>query len=437
MDNNYFETLKNAVQEPEQPNTNPVESSGMATLTVKVDIDCKIFCDGDFLDLFEANKVKKVTIPTGQHLMTIESEHFEGVSEDQVVDAAESGKNYLLLVNDLKLKEEAIIQKAEEEKRKAEEEGKREAEEKARQKAEEEAKSKAEEDARNIALEEEVRQKEEEEWIWREPYAALSNDNKTLTFYFDNQKMQRNGMDVGPFSAFERGAWQKNRMEITEVVFDDSFSQCDEIVSTAYWFYLLRSLKTIKGISFLNTKNVTDMTLMFGCCSSLRELDLRSFNTDNVTNMYGMFSGCSSLQELDLESFNTVNVTEMGQLFGECSSLKELNLYNFNTDNVTSMNGMFEKCSSLKELILRTFKTSNLKDMGAMFSGCSSLLSIDLSSFNTDNVTNMASMFRDCSSCLGIFLPNKIQHTDSYKKYKTVSLDGYMFNGCKAHIEYV
>lgn len=130
MENNYFETLKNAVQEPEQPNTNPVESSGMATLTVKVDIDCKLLCDGDFLDFFEANKVKKITVQTGWHLFTIESAQFSEVTEDHEIDVAEAGKNYPLLVKGLKQKEDTMIQKAEEEtRRKAEDEARRKMEE--------------------------------------------------------------------------------------------------------------------------------------------------------------------------------------------------------------------------------------------------------------------------------------------------------------------
>ena len=402
---NYFESLKNAVQEPEQPNTHPIESSGMATLTVKVDIDCKIFCDGDFLDLFEANKVKKVTIPTGQHLMTIESEHFEGVSEDQVVDAAESGKNYLLLVNDLKLKEKAIIQKAEEEKRKAEEE----------------AKCKAEE-------EEERRRKE----LLREPYAALSNDNKTLTFYFDEQKTQRKGMGIGPFSPFVNGffyedktpEWYKNREDIKKVVFDSSFSLCNRIISTAYWFIDLQSLMSIKGISFLNTNNITNMRRMFEGCSSLQELDLSNFNTNNVTDMSFMFCGCSSLRELDLSNFNTENVTNMECMFDGCSSLQELDLSNFNTNNVTDMSFMFNGCSSLRELVLSSFDTENVTNMRNMFCGCSSLQELDLSSFNINNVTDMIYMFNGCSSLHELDL-------SSFNTENVTNLDS-MFEGCSS-----
>ena len=34
-----------------------------------------------------------------------------------------------------------------------------------------------------------------------EPYAALSNNNTVLTFYYDDQKDARGGMDVGPFDS--------------------------------------------------------------------------------------------------------------------------------------------------------------------------------------------------------------------------------------------
>ena len=121
MDDKYFEALKNSIPNSEQSANNVTNGSGQAFLTVKVDIDCKLYCDGDFLDLLEANKVKKIPIEIGQHLMTVESEHCDGVSEDHVVDAAETGKNYLLLVNGLKEKEQIIIQKKEETKRHDEE----------------------------------------------------------------------------------------------------------------------------------------------------------------------------------------------------------------------------------------------------------------------------------------------------------------------------
>ena len=67
----------------------------------------------------------------------------------------------------------------------------------------------------------------------QEPYAVLSQDNTVLTFYYDNQKEARNGMDVvGPFKKSynakrERmgvdSGWDDQREMITTVVFDASF----------------------------------------------------------------------------------------------------------------------------------------------------------------------------------------------------------------------
>lgn len=143
MDKNFFESLASSIPETEQTNNHSVESLGTAFLTVKVDIDCKLYCDGDFLDLFEANKVKKVQIPRGQHLMTVESESFEDISEDHVIDAADAGNNYLLLVNNLKQRETEIREeqaRKEEELLRQKQEQARKVEELLRQKQEQEEK---------------------------------------------------------------------------------------------------------------------------------------------------------------------------------------------------------------------------------------------------------------------------------------------------------
>ena len=36
----------------------------------------------------------------------------------------------------------------------------------------------------------------------RKAYAVLSDNNIVLTFYYDDQKIARNGMDVGPFRGY-------------------------------------------------------------------------------------------------------------------------------------------------------------------------------------------------------------------------------------------
>ncbi len=240
----------------------------------------------------------------------------------------------------------------------------------------------------------------------KEPYAVLSEDNTVLTFYYDDQKAARNGMDVGPFTeSYDKDrqrfivntGWYEQSESITSVVFDESFANCTTLTSTAYWFYNLENLSSITGISNLKTDNVTDMSCMFYGCSSLTSLDVTGFKTDNVTGMVGMFSGCSSLTSLDVTGFKTDNVTNMGSMFAGCSGLTSLDVTGFKTDNVTNMSAMFSGCSGLTSLDVTGFKTDNVVYMWFMFRDCRSLTSLDVTGFKTDNVTDMNNMFANCS----------------------------------------
>ena len=122
-----------------------------------------------------------------------------------------------------------------------------------------------------------------------EPYAVLSDNNSILTFYCDDQKTARNGMDVGPFENAGGRGWENARTNITTVVFDDSFANCTELTSTAFWFYGCDHLTEIVGISNLKTDNVTNMEWMFRGCSGLTILDVSGFKTENVFDFGLMF----------------------------------------------------------------------------------------------------------------------------------------------------
>ncbi len=236
-----------------------------------------------------------------------------------------------------------------------------------------------------------------------EPYAALSENNTVLTFYYDDQKTERNGMGVGPFTnSYDRG-WSLMSNSITSVVFDASFANCTTLTSTAYWFYGL-NISSITGIGNLKTDNVTYMRYMFAWCRSLTNLDLSGFKTDNVTSMYGMFCECSGLTSLNLSGFKTDNVTDMSKMFSGCTSLTSLDVSGFKTDNVTDMTDMFHACLGLTSLDVTGFKTDNVTDMDGMFSDCSGLTSLNLSGFKTNNVTNMSKMFSRCSGLTSLNL---------------------------------
>lgn len=263
----------------------------------------------------------------------------------------------------------------------------------------------------------------------QEAYAVFLDG--TLTFYYDNQKASRNGMNVGPFSwswdydnncEIINSEWFAYRKEITTVVFDDSFADCSSITSTAWWFYRCENLTTISGISNLNTQNVTRMENMFRSCNSLTSLDLSHFDTSNVTNMKNMFTECRKLTSLDVSHFDTQKVTTMEMMFYACGELTSLDISHFNTSNVTSMASMFSGCFKLTLLDVSHFDTKNVTTMNGMFFGCSGLTSLDVSHFETSNVIKMGGMFDSCRGLTSL----DVSHFNTGK----VTEMGSMFGGC-------
>ena len=232
----------------------------------------------------------------------------------------------------------------------------------------------------------------------KEAYAALSDDNSELTFYYDTRKDERSGMSVGPFEWDDNNdqpttSWYPQCETITTVVFDASFADYQP-TSTAYWFYGCYNLTTITGIKNLKTDNVTDMRGMFEDCSGLTSLDVSGFKTDKVTDMKSMFGGCYNLTSLDLSGFKTDNVTDMGWMFSDCESLTSLDLSGFNTANVTDMSVMFGLCEGLTSLDVSNFDTGNVTDMDNMFCFCSGLENIFCN--DTWSCSNSDYMFEGC-----------------------------------------
>ena len=246
----------------------------------------------------------------------------------------------------------------------------------------------------------------------KEAYAVMTaGDFPKLTFYYDDQKASRNGMDIGPFGSQQERGWHDiSGMHIQSMVrdveFDSSFADYTGLTSTAYWFYGCQQLKTITGIENLKTDNVTDMSYMFYGCTYIESLDVSHFNTSKVTNMSGMFYGCRCVTSLDLSHFDTSNVTNMGNMFNECASLTSIDVSHFNTSKVTDMNCLFYDCSRLTSLDVTNFDTSNVTDMHGLFFGCRALTSLDVSNFDTSNVTQMYWMFEECDSLVSLDLSN-------------------------------
>ena len=141
-------------------------------------------------------------------------------------------------------------------------------------------------------------------------YVQLSEDEHTLTFFYDAYRKWRSGTtwDIDKKSneiswkstPIWAGTYESPNNVITKVVFDASFKDFRPS-TTENWFYNLSALTTIKGLENLNTSAVTDMRNMFYNCSDLEELNVSNFNTSAVTSMWDMFNGCSALKTI----FNT------------------------------------------------------------------------------------------------------------------------------------
>ena len=175
------------------------------------------------------------------------------------------------------------------------------------------------------------------------PYAVLSGDGKTLTFYCDGNKSS-NVYDLNEGNSAPE--WIQNT-SIETVAFDETFASARP-VSTYSWFNGLTSLGSIVNIENLNTSEVTTMARMFFGCSSLTSIKLSGFNTSNVESTSFMFSGCHELTSLDISSFDTSNVLYMNSMFNACNQLKTITVGElWTTANVEESGHMFSNCTSL------------------------------------------------------------------------------------------
>ena len=109
--------------------------------------------------------------------------------------------------------------------------------------------------------------------------------------------------------------------DIKHIVINESFKTFTPTTLSSF-FAALSELETITGLEYLNTANVTDMSLLFDNCQKLTSLDLTNFNTEKVTNMYRMFNACSNLKTIYAsDKFTTAAVTESQNMFSGCNSL--------------------------------------------------------------------------------------------------------------------
>ena len=180
-------------------------------------------------------------------------------------------------------------------------------------------------------------------------------------FEFPDVSLPPHNVDNFFFLAFESKCGFDFRTEIKKVEIKDKLIYKPRFLRSM--FLGMTNLEEINGLNNINTSNVGSMSYMFMNCSSLKEIDLRSFDTGETEELSDMFYGCESLTSLDLSSFNVAKVVNFDGLFMGCKKIKQIYVSElWNSDGKTG-NMIFTDCYSLAGGTGTRFRDYSVQDL--------------------------------------------------------------------------
>ena len=279
--------------------------------------------------------------------------------------------------------------------------------------------------------------------------ATYESSTQTLTFKkFVGETLPSNSKWVEDGKSVPK-MFPLNDRDIKHIVINESFETFTPTKLDGFFFGLVK-LETITGLEYLNTANVTDMSLMFFNCQKLTSLDLSNFNTEKVTNMKAMFRVCPNLKAIYAsDKFITAAVTESDNMFASCNSLsgdidwtsdkavdktyakidggyfrdkaydnrpwvkyadgtltfrcgykKILGENEFELNSGKILPKWYTHNSKISKVVFEaSFANARPTNCYAWFQGFENLKQIEgIENLNTENVTNMSCMFQGCSS---------------------------------------
>ena len=167
-----------------------------------------------------------------------------------------------------------------------------------------------------------------------------------------------------------------------------------------------KALSTI-DCKTLNTSNATTLSYMFSNCWDIEELDLLGWNTSKVTTMSQMFNQCSRLKTIHgLSELQTENLQYSSSMFSSCSSLESIDLSKWDVRNLKEAGSMFSNCSRLTTVDLSNWNIGNMTYIRNMFYYCNNLITVNLSNWDFDNkLSDYDGMFSNCTSLTTIIGP--------------------------------
>lgn len=159
----------------------------------------------------------------------------------------------------------------------------------------------------------------------KDVYTVYDATTHTLTYYYDENFKQGNQYYelYDPINNPWAQRFEVYHNDVTNAVIDESMANA-KFTSLYNMFgssYFLGSLKTISGLEYLNTENVTDMSNMFFCCG-LEIVDITSFNTQNLKKTEQMFNNCWGLTTIYCNEDWSNKLTESELMFTGCANLK-------------------------------------------------------------------------------------------------------------------
>lgn len=221
------------------------------------------------------------------------------------------------------------------------------------------------------------------------PYTVMVTDNATASF-----SLMSNGNERA--AAYYGDVW-------TAMTIRYCYHIPENITNFQRLFEEFRNLEAIYNMNKFPT-SPTNTSYMFSNCGKLSTIDISRFNFSNVTDMRYMFSWCEALKTITgISNLNTSNVTNMDGVFCSANSITSLDLSKWVTSNVTSMGNLFSSAGSLTSINVSTWNTSKVTDMNCMFEGVP-VTTLDLRSFNTSKVTDMSWMFIRCTKLTKILV---------------------------------
>lgn len=355
-------------------NENAPMKSDTANVTIRVDADSLLLCDGDYIDHpFKAGAFTKIELPAGQHLLEFLSEENPDVKVEKIVDFPEAGKSYLVIVNELKF---ALAEAAD-----------------------------------TCIIPEGVEALESKQDFMRyykgESKVKLPStlkkigDNKGYTIFGDDERETRNkykrqikGMldefEFDEASKLEKFLEKEEKKKIyieyidlsrctkLESIGEKTFSYCYDLSKVI----LPNSLKKIQSYAFYHCERLREIIIPLGVTAIGK----------------GAFQDCSVLTSIEIP--NGVTSIE-SYTFRNCYRLTSIEIPN----SITSIGeGAFQDCCALTTSITIPNGATSIESY--TFSNCYSLTSITI----PDSVTSIGyHAFRSCRSLTNVTIPNSVK----------------------------